>query len=162
VRSLILAALITIVPAQQRFGKRITVLLDVSGSMHAHRQAALDAALEVVQATATDETQIRVATFGSTAHVSPVWDWPVDLGNARTWLMAHTPRSSTCTILKPALDEALRWGDVVVVTDGLIDDSWICRVPAGRTVGMVLIGRGGEGTAKRLAQTGGVYRVRSK
>ncbi len=156
----LLVALVTVIPAQQRFGQRITIALDVSGSLYAHRADALNAALEVLSLTATDGTEVRLATFGAEPRVSPVFRHPVDPNAARTWLLNNTPPGNTVTQLAPLLATAFAWGDVVVVSDLLLDDGARCARKEGRTLAVVLVGREGRGslaTARRLAN-GGVYR----
>lgn len=156
---LLIALLITVVPAQQRFGNKVTVLLDVSGSLLNFREEALAAALEVVALTATDETEIRIAVFGDSHATSKTYEWPVDVDVVRAWVTANTPTTSQCTVLYPAWKAALSRGDVVLVSDCMIDDLPRCSVPEGRTVGVVMVGNARRDVAERLGATGGVYRV---
>lgn len=168
-RAALLAAIVTLVPASERFGRDITIVVDCSGSMVSggdYYGDAVRTAVEVIQAAATDESRVRVVTFGDAVASSRWYEWPVPCDEVAQWLADRRPSPGIVTHLGPALELALRDGDAVVISDGVIYDqpavfAALEKHPK-RVLATIHVGdRAGRGLLRTLGERGkgGVYQL---
>lgn len=117
-RALLLAALVTIAPAEQRFGKRVVLMVDVSSSMAPHYETSIAAAVDVLSQS-VDEFEVRVVAFDGNTHWEP-GGWrqlpsATAVGEIVEWLRS---KRGVLTQIGPTLGAALKEGDVILISDG--------------------------------------------
>lgn len=162
--NLLLVALITVIPAQQRLGKKITVLVDTSSSMMPHYRKALESASFILQQTAVDHVEVKLRTFGHESKSTDWFDWPLPLPRMMRWLAENGANPGNITMIDEALAAALAEGDVIIVSDFDIHDLKKVKKVEGRVIACVLVGalvKKCLDNATALQQKGGVYRETS-